>query len=1088
MLSKFNSLSLEIKPFANVKLSKADFMKAQKFILSFLLFIVFGVKSYSQTCNCKEYLYINEPNGLIHKMEVNPVGGALTEVGGVNGIPWLNNPSEFPFPHGLGVDRNGFLYIGSNFGAPNDIRKVDCQGTVVPEVNYRIPPLPASNSWGFLLSNIQSFGGFIYANGPLDRIYKLDPCTGTTIGFVQFPGGGTDWGLYIDKNGRFYVTQENGKIYFFTPTASNFTSNTNYTAIIDLVANPTQGGQLIPAYNNDRLQGITTDDAGNIYVVQGDRDAPGTRSRLLKFSSTGAFIAAGPIDSNGGNNAGWNQMVGIIYSPYSNKLYTSSLNPNEDCIYRWNTNLTPEAAAVGPVPNSFFECKALGILRECCPMSETIEKSVCGFSVGDRISLSELLSCEGIVCEGQWATLVGNTNLTFNQCDLTVTINSLPACGSFTITNTALANPLCTPYSITLNVSYLAGVNAQVIAGNQLVCPTDDPTAFTVTTAASSIPPGTPITYRWQRSTTSATTGFTDIAGATNATYDSGSVSQTTYFRVIASVNGCAGGACRDTSNVVVLTLNTTGCGPICTIGISCTPSPQSSCSPANGSASTTVTGGQGAITYLWSSGETTSSISGKTAGTYTVTVTDAILGGCTAVCQAVITSTITLPTATCAKTDNTNCATPNGTATVTTNANQILWSNGATTAAISGLSAGTYTVTVTNTTTGCSSTCQAIVVNNTTNPTATCAKTDNTNCAAPNGTATVTTNANQILWSNGATTASINGLSAGTYTVTVTNSTSGCTATCQAIVVNATVSPTCTITINSSPTCANLTGGSLTVVPSPAGAYTYLWNTGATTATISGLSGGSYTVTVTNTATSCTGVCTQTLATPTNCCSINASLTQPVDCDNSGTFQSSDDVIKFTLNVTGNGVGTGFSITTTPGSVTPNSGSYNNPILFTMQQGSVGAGDVQVTLTDNASPNCILVLTITDPLICDVADLCLIDVSGISNIICDNNNTSGSAADDFTRFSLNPSGLGVSGTYSVTVISGGGSVSPPIAAYGAISNFQFNPGSSTGGAKIIRIQDIGKIDCFFDVTVTNPGPCSNCVNPPCTPIQVIKN
>ena len=70
-----------------------------------------------------------------------------------------------------------------------------------------------------------------------------------------------------------------------------------------------------------------------------------------------------------------------------------------------------------------------------------------------------------------------------------------------------------------------------------------------------------------------------------------------------------------------------------CTLSVSCTPTPKAVGTPLNGGASVAVTGGQGTITYLWSSGETTSSISGK-AGTYTVTVTDDVLAGCTATCQ----------------------------------------------------------------------------------------------------------------------------------------------------------------------------------------------------------------------------------------------------------------------------------------------------------------------------------------------------------------------------------------------------------------------------------------------------------------------
>ena len=527
--------------------------------LRLLLLVIFfaafsNVDLRAQTCSCNEYLYVNEPNGVIHKMKVNKTDGSLTEVGGANGTPWMKNPGTFPFPHGLGVDRNGFLYIGSNFNSPNSIRKVDCVGNIFPTTGSTGFRAPATGDWGFLLTNINSYEGFIYANGPNNRIYKIDPCTGAQMGYVQLTGSNAnDWGLYIDKNGKFYATEPDGKIYAFTPTAANFTSNASFSALIDLNANPSIGG-LSPAYDKKGLQGIVTDKVGNIYVIEGNRDTKGTPSRLLKFSATGTFIAAGAIDRNGDDRSGWNQMTGITYSETADRLYTTSLNPNEDCIFRFKTDLTPDGEAVGPVPNAFGQCKAIGILSECCPESETIIREVCGVKVGDRISLSDLLKCEGIVCEGQWAAVMGNTNLTFNKCDLTVTVGSLPACGSFTISNKDVTGSLCRPFDITLNVSYLAEVKAQVIAGSQDVCPTDDPPAFTVTTAASSVPAGETITYQWQSSTTSATSGFSNIAGATSPTYDSGPVSETTYFKVIATIKGCKDGTCSDESNVVILT------------------------------------------------------------------------------------------------------------------------------------------------------------------------------------------------------------------------------------------------------------------------------------------------------------------------------------------------------------------------------------------------------------------------------------------------------------------------------------------------------------------------------------------------------
>ncbi|MEA3445393.1 MAG: T9SS type A sorting domain-containing protein, partial [Bacteroidota bacterium] len=102
-----------------------------------------------------------------------------------------------------------------------------------------------------------------------------------------------------------------------------------------------------------------------------------------------------------------------------------------------------------------------------------------------------------------------------------------------------------------------------------------------------------------------------------------------------------------------------------------------------------------------------------------------------------------------------------------------------------------------------------------------------------------------EILWSNGATTEDISGLSAGTYTVTVTDC-NGCVATGS---VTITEPPAIVLTYTKIDlNCYGDASGEIDItVTGGTPAYTYLWNTGATTQDLSGLSGGFYTVTVTD-------------------------------------------------------------------------------------------------------------------------------------------------------------------------------------------------------------------------------------------------
>lgn len=134
-----------------------------------------------------------------------------------------------------------------------------------------------------------------------------------------------------------------------------------------------------------------------------------------------------------------------------------------------------------------------------------------------------------------------------------------------------------------------------------------------------------------------------------------------------------------------------------------------------------------GGTTYVWSNGPTSALNPGVTAGSYTVTVSDA--NGCSATATYVVANCPQLTLA-CSGVDNTNCTTPNGTATVTPTGGcsggyTYSWNTTPiqTTQTATGLDAGTYIVTVeTMSSTGaiCSETCQVVIVDNVTPPTAT--------------------------------------------------------------------------------------------------------------------------------------------------------------------------------------------------------------------------------------------------------------------------------------------------------------------------------------------------------------------------------
>jgi hypothetical protein len=175
------------------------------------------------------------------------------------------------------------------------------------------------------------------------------------------------------------------------------------------------------------------------------------------------------------------------------------------------------------------------------------------------------------------------------------------------------------------------------------------------------------------------------------------------------------------------------------------------------------------------------------------------------------------------------------------------LWSTGSTQDNITNVAAGTYYLTVTDT-----NNCQvvdSVIINNIGGATLTITVNDVSCYGMSDGSATVTatggTTPYSYNWSSGGTTDTETGLPAGNYTVTVTdanNCMSFATATinepAQLVVSDSIIDVSCSGN-NDGAIYLSVTGGT-----SP---YSYAWSTGGTGSSETGLTGGTYTVTITD-------------------------------------------------------------------------------------------------------------------------------------------------------------------------------------------------------------------------------------------------
>lgn len=268
------------------------------------------------------------------------------------------------------------------------------------------------------------------------------------------------------------------------------------------------------------------------------------------------------------------------------------------------------------------------------------------------------------------------------------------------------------------------------------------------------------------------------------------------------------------------------------------------------GTATVTQTGGPAPYTYLWGGGETTSSVTGLCAGTYSVIVTDN--SGTSVTTSVTIAQPLAL-TASITPTDALCYAQCNGSALMNpvggTPGYSYYWNTvpAQSSANASGLCASLYTCLVTDLN-GCTFT-QTVSISQPSLLTATASATPAT-CGNANGSAIAIGNggsgAYAYVWSSvSQTSQTATGLSTGNYSVTVTDM-NGCSTT-QTVSIGNSNGPAATLQQTNNICNGQCIGIATASVTGGAQPYSYSWTNGQSTLAASNLCAGGYTVTVTD-------------------------------------------------------------------------------------------------------------------------------------------------------------------------------------------------------------------------------------------------
>ncbi len=293
--------------------------------------------------------------------------------------------------------------------------------------------------------------------------------------------------------------------------------------------------------------------------------------------------------------------------------------------------------------------------------------------------------------------------------------------------------------------------------------------------------------------------------------------------------------------------------------------SQNANCEENNGEVITTISGGSGNYSFLWSNNMITQNINNLATGSYDLTVTD-LESSCTTVARATIGQDGGINVA-IAGAANSICpgesvslkAIPSG-----SQAETYLWSTGDTTfdIVVADLTTTTpFSVTVTDVN-ACTAVSTTIVTVNE-EPTVNLVADDPSICLGETVAITAQTvnNTNNFQWSTGdnSNTIAVSPTQDETYTVLVSNE-FGCTQV-SSIDINVTIPPSISILTTSPTGCSNNTGAITIEVTDGMAPFQYNWSNGQTNKDISNLSAGMYTIIVTDD-NDCTAIATATVGT----------------------------------------------------------------------------------------------------------------------------------------------------------------------------------------------------------------------------------
>ena len=540
-----------------------------------------------------------------------------------------------------------------------------------------------------------------------------------------------------------------------------------------------------------------TDAAGNIVWEKSYGGRNSDRPASIIQNGDGGFSVVGYTYSNSNDVSGFHGGIDIWFLKLSCLTpFSDFLLPSQICIHSV-VNITNESVhaaisdwRVDDLPFSSatdvsYQFNSTGthkisLISSTCYQADTLEQYV---QVYDY-PVPSISSTDSYICQGNSATLSTITadNYLWNDGETTPSISVL-AGGSYSVTVTTNGCSALASYSIN---QYS---NPQLDLGND-----------TAICAGASL-------------TLQVPTGYQDYFWQDGSTGTSMNVTGSGYYSVIVS-----NGFCSSSDAVQVSTIS----NPVPVI---------SSGSAYLCSGNSTTLSVNTADEYLWSTGETSSSIAIQSGGVYSVTVkTDGCSGSTSLPINLYANPIIDLghDTAICSGTYILLHAQPGY--------QDYLWQDGSTDSIITVSGNGLFSITVSN---GFCNSSDAVLVTSIANPIPSISSSSSYICEG-SSVLLFTDPADNYLWNTGETTSSISIQSGGVYSVSVT--TNGCSGS-SSFMIDQHSTPAIELG-NDTSICI---GSAISLHAPPGGNLNYLWQDGSVDSVYSITTSGTYSVTISN-------------------------------------------------------------------------------------------------------------------------------------------------------------------------------------------------------------------------------------------------